>query len=95
MLKSDEQAAALSKVLKRPENNRCADCGSKIPRWASVTFGVFVCLRCSGTSAFTLGLHRQIGRPIAIIRSVDLDGWTLKEVELYQHLSSFGLDCRQ
>lgn len=54
MLKPEEQAAALGQLLKRPENNRCADCGCKIPRWASVTFGVFVCLRCSGTLIITL-----------------------------------------
>ena len=44
----NKQAEILEKLLKRPDNLHCADCCSKVPRWASITFGVFVCIRCSG-----------------------------------------------
>ena len=40
----------LEALLKKPENSTCADCPGKTPRWASITFGTFVCLRCSGKS---------------------------------------------
>ena len=43
-----KQIADLEKVLRRPDNQVCADCPNKTPRWASITFGTFVCLRCSG-----------------------------------------------
>jgi stromal membrane-associated protein len=43
-----KQIVILEKLLKKPENQFCADCDSKIPRWASITFGCFVCIRCSG-----------------------------------------------
>jgi len=48
------QMDALERLLKRPENQMCADCQTKTPRWASITFGVFVCLRCSGKA---LSIH--------------------------------------
>ena len=42
------QIKILEALLSREENKECADCNSKTPRWASTTFGSFVCLRCSG-----------------------------------------------
>ena len=42
------QEAIFNDVLGRPENHECADCNAKGPTWASIDFGVFVCLRCSG-----------------------------------------------
>ena len=44
----DKQAVVLEKLLKRSDNQYCAECPSKIPRWASITFGCFMCIRCSG-----------------------------------------------
>lgn len=45
------QASVFGALLKKPENARCADCESLVPRWASTTFGVIVCIRCSGKAA--------------------------------------------
>jgi len=42
------QTKILEAVLTKPENKTCADCNMKNPKWASITFGTFVCLRCSG-----------------------------------------------
>jgi stromal membrane-associated protein len=55
-------------LLRMEENRECADCYSRTPRWASITFGSFVCLRCSG-------MHRQLQVHIAKIKSVNLDKW--------------------
>jgi stromal membrane-associated protein len=44
----NKQVEILETLLKAKPNTYCADCDSKIPRWASITFGVFLCIRCSG-----------------------------------------------
>jgi len=76
----DESAlhlAALKKLLARPENLRCADCGLKSPRptWASVNLGVFLCLRCAG-------VHRSLGVHLSQVRSALLDVWTFEQLEV-------------
>ena len=43
-----KQAEILEQQLKMPENKECADCTNKTPRWASLSFGTFICIRCSG-----------------------------------------------
>ena len=48
---SDElskQIVLLDKLLKKEENKYCADCRSKSPSWASISHGVFICIKCAG-----------------------------------------------
>lgn len=75
------QIKILEALLKQPDNKECADCHSKTPRWASITFGSFVCLRCSGQ-------HRQLQVHIAKIKSVNLDKWKPEMVEMYKHFNN-------
>ena len=42
------QAEEFKKIWKKEENTFCADCEGRTPRWASTTFGILVCIRCSG-----------------------------------------------
>lgn len=65
----------LEVLLKKPENQSCADCGKRGPRWASANLGTFFCIECSG-------IHRNLGVHISFVRSVNLDSWTLKQVEV-------------
>ncbi len=55
-------------------NKKCADCGFKFPQWATVSFGIFICMECSAK-------HRGYGPQISFVRSLTMDNW--KETELY------------
>jgi hypothetical protein len=55
-------------ILSTAGNDACIDCAAKFPDWASVDFGVLLCLQCSG-------LHRSFGCHITSVRSLKLDSW--------------------
>ena len=52
-------------------NGYCADCAAANPMWASISFGVTICLQCAGT-------HRSIGVHISFVRSIDMDSGIVK-----------------
>lgn len=62
-------------------NSVCADCRAASPDWASVSFGILVCIQCSG-------IHRSLGVHLSKIRSLNLDFWNPENVELMQELGN-------
>lgn len=56
---------------------RCVDCDAPYPQWATVSYGTFMCLECSGR-------HRGLGVHISFVRSVTMDSWTDKQVQQMQ-----------
>lgn len=51
-----------------PGNDRCADCNSLNPKWASINLGILLCIECCG-------IHRNLGVHISKVRSITLDEW--------------------
>lgn len=54
-------------------NHFCADCNTKFPLWATVTFGIFICMDCSAR-------HRSYGPQISFVRSINMDDWSQEEM---------------
>jgi len=75
------QDALFHEILNRQDNRECADCTNKSPTWASIDFGVFLCIRCSG-------LHRQLGPSITRVRSTKLDCWKLDHIEILANVGN-------
>lgn len=75
------QSNHLQTILSVAGNNICCDCRHVDPRWASINFGITLCIECSA-------IHRSFGVHKSKVRSLTLDAWEPDHIKLMQQLGN-------
>ena len=74
-----ELKAVREQILALPGNGVCAECNTKYPDWSSLNLGVMICTQCAGC-------HRNLGTHVSKVRSIEMDVWTMPQLEYFLQL---------
>lgn len=79
-------SSKIEQFHKIPGNDKCCDCGSNEPRWASINLGITLCIACSG-------VHRSLGVHYSKVRSLTLDAWETEIVKVMMELGNDAINA--
>lgn len=69
-------------VNTRGNDNKCGDCGSQFPTWASYNLGILLCGRCAS-------VHRRVlPANVSKVKSLTLDPWTADQVDRLRQIGN-------
>ena len=71
--------------MKIPGNDKCADCNSNNPTYASTNIGVLICEVCSNC-------HKTLGSNISKLQSISNSKWTMKLLEIIQEKGNMAVN---
>lgn len=74
-------------LVKKPGNDRCADCSLENPEWASYNLGIFLCTRCAAC-------HRAMGAHVSKIKHLKLDQWEDAQVSRMKEVGNMNAKLR-
>ena len=77
---AQKKVRSAEQILVIPGNEVCGDCGAADPQWASINWGVVLCIECGG-------IHRSLGVHISKVRGIRLDVW---EPEILKVMAELG-----
>ncbi|EGW33940.1 uncharacterized protein SPAPADRAFT_59329 [Spathaspora passalidarum NRRL Y-27907] len=73
----DVEKQLIDIVNSRGNDNKCGECGTPFPTWASYNLGIFLCGRCASIHKRVLGPpHYDISR----VKSLTLDTWSDQQI---------------
>lgn len=68
-------------VNNRSNGNRCGECGSDYPTWASYNLGILLCGRCANVHKKVLSREGPRGGSISKVKSLTLEHWSRDEID--------------
>ncbi|KAI4461175.1 g protein-coupled receptor kinase interacting arfgap [Holotrichia oblita] len=75
----------MNRTKSKPNTDVCADCGASDPTWTSVNRGILLCVQCCC-------IHRDLGRHISQVKSLQHSHWSNSLLSLVQTLNNSGVN---
>lgn len=80
--KSDKHEKQLIDIVNNRNNgNKCGECNSDYPTWASWNLGILLCGRCANIHKKVLSVNGPQGGPISKVKSLTLEQWSDEQID--------------